>query len=265
MNLSERLQNARKDLDAVQAALDSSPGKFLPQFSSKLQYMLQGRRDIDAIRSMLIAREAATDVLQGLDKDVEVVDGEDTVRFGTKRLKFADARLLAVQAYLSVTWSIADTIIDVIGPLLFNTDFAARASKPKLAATFVQDTCKVVNTLLISTKELFGWPIALGYVIRNLFLHEAGRNGDWTFFESPTAPLGFKVSDRGWNAVVRASQAYTVEFIHTRAPEAWPWPQDDVRKLLLITTREMDEALGILLGTATQFLKTHVSMLVGDL
>lgn len=264
MTLSERLQNAGKDLDAVQAAVDASPGRFPPPFKEKLQYMLRGRREIDAIQGMLIAREAATDVLNGLDKGLEILDGKELVTFGTKRLTFVDARLLAVQAYLSITWSIADSLIDVVGPMVLNSDYSARESRPKLTATFLQDTCKVVNTLLSSTKETFGWPIALGYVVRNLFLHEAGRGGDWTFFESPSSSLGFTISDGGWKHVIRkTAKDFTVDSIHTRAPEPWPWPQNDFRKLLEITTREMDDALGILLGTTTRFLRTHISMLLG--
>jgi hypothetical protein len=117
------------------------------------------------------------------------------------------------------------------------------------------------------SRACFGWPIAVSYAIRNLFLHDGGARDGWTFFEGPTIGSGFRVSEKGWFHIcdqAKGGQRSALTSTQMRAAEDCTSRPDDLRRLLAMCEREMDEALGILLGSACGLLRAHVGHLLGE-
>jgi hypothetical protein len=116
-----------------------------------------------------------------------------------------------------------------------------------------------------SVRQAFGWPIGLSYAIRNHFVHDGAQIDGSDFFEGPSAASAFRISADGWDRMEKKAEAYRVERSHHRAGANWPsTPKDDLRVVLAVCEREMDDALGVLLGSACGSLRAHVAFMVGE-
>lgn len=127
-------------------------------------------------------------------------------------------------------------------------------------------------------KGTYGLPIGLSYIIRNFFIHGCALGEGGEFFNGSHVSEGFGISDKAWEYLEgglhsdkdQNNSKYPQENLRTIttftcASELWPWPKDDLRKLLNICHREMDDALGTLLLTACNLLKTLVASLIGEI
>lgn len=113
-----------------------------------------------------------------------------------------------------------------------------------------------------SLRQSFGWPIAIAYALRNHFLHD-GAGGD--FFDGPTAASAFKISTEGWKHIKDRVSKYRVDETHSRLGVAWaPSAGDDLRRILDTCALEIDEALGVLVGSACQIAIAHVGFMLGE-
>ena len=70
----------------------------------------------------------------------------------------------------------------------------------------------------------------------------------------------------GWSRVEEdATTDYRVKNTFVRTSSAWPsLPRDDLRVVLASCEREMDDALGVLLGSACASLSAHLAFMVGE-
>jgi hypothetical protein len=137
----------------------------------------------------------------------------------------------------------------------------------QLVAHFI-DKDRKKNTaaaLYESVRQTFGWPIGVSYALRNHFLHDGGRVHGVDFFAGPTASSRFSISLDGWAYVEETAKGYGVEHSHHRAGAAWPTtPRDDLRTVLDVCEREMDDALGVLVGSACRTFVAHVGCMMGE-
>ncbi|MBX3157653.1 MAG: hypothetical protein KF773_16900 [Deltaproteobacteria bacterium] len=184
-------------------------------------------------------------------------------------MKFAHVRLIGVEAYLSLTWSLADRISAMVGRILCTIQGGAmnEQSPAKLVSHFlVEERTKETTAGVVfdSVRQLFGWPIGVSYAIRNHFVHDGGTQKEVDFFAGSTSAAGFRISNDGWRYAERKAHGYTVRREFCRAAN-WPTtPTDDLRVVLLSCEREMDDALGILLGSACRSFAFHVGYLLGQ-
>jgi hypothetical protein len=179
-------------------------------------------------------------------------------------------RFIGVQAYVTTNWALADRITGIVGRVLC-TPAAGRNSENRthLLFHFVNrdNTNKMTAAALFeSVRQAFGWPIGLSYAIRNHFVHDGAQIGGSDFFEGPSAASAFRISADGWDRMEKRAEAeYRVERSWHRAGASWPsTPQDDLRVVLAVCEREMDDALGVLLGSACGSLRAHVAFMVGE-
>ncbi|MCC6999916.1 MAG: hypothetical protein IT370_35275 [Deltaproteobacteria bacterium] len=219
-------------------------------------------------RSMLAARESAMSILDRLENMTDPESGLVTIAGAA--IGFAEARLILVQGYLVSSWALADSICDLAGRIVCVDDVAKNPmNSPKLVKHFIRKEKKgegqaTTGLLFAFSRRTFGWPVGLSNTMRNLFAHDGGYREGWAFFKARTPSAGFAISDDGWNYVLESAKKDNgIGYADTRAPEPWPWPQDDLRKVLKICTREMDDALGTLAGSAVAILRAHVEHLVG--
>ena len=114
-------------------------------------------------------------------------------------------------------------------------------------------------------RRSFGWPIGLSYAIRNHFIHDGGHLDGNDFFEGSTHESAFRISDPGWGRIEDQAKSYGVDPSYHRAGALWPGStKDDLRELLKVCEREMDDALGVLLGSACKSLLGHVGFMLGE-
>lgn len=292
--LDERLQSARLVMDQIGALLGKSAGALPVSVGEQFRRSLDAASGIEYWRELLSARAAALTFLDALETRV---DPDDLVEvFATPtgappiKLKFSHVRLVGVEAYLSLTWSLADRITAMVGRVLCTLQGGAlnEQSPVKLLSHFVQEergkegvgstddprkdgdgrnrrrsTAAMVSD---SIRQTFGFPIGISYAIRNHFIHDGAQQQEVEFFENRASAAGFKISEKGWTHIERKTSGYGVtrDYMRASAATAWPTsPRDDFRIVLAACEREVDDALGILLGSACNALSFHIGFMLG--
>jgi hypothetical protein len=224
------------------------------------------RSDINHWKSIFEARNAALHLLDGLEAQA---DTADTVLFGSRRIKFEHARTIGVQAYLTTTWALADRIAGLVGQVFCTPDAGFNAvSPPQLISHFInrERTKKTTAaTLYESLRQTFGWPIGLSYAMRNHFVHDGAQIRSFHFFAGASRLDAFRISNEGWDRIEGQAKSYNVDPSYHRAGTLWPVdPKADLRLLLKACEREMDDGLGVLLGSACNTLHSHVGFILGE-
>ena len=265
--LQERLCDAKSELDHVHAALGRHSAGLPREVEESFRKLVDYRTDIDHWLGMLEARAAACQLLDGLEAQA---NEEDCVPLGAMRVKYQHVRFIGVQAYITTNWALADRITGMVGRVLCTPAAGLNDVKPaELVSHFVnRDRTKTTTAaaLFESVRQAFGWPIGISYAIRNHFVHDGAQIGGSDFFEGPSAASAFQISADGWDRVEkRAETEYRVDRSYHRAGANWPnTPRDDLRIVLTVCEREMDDALGVLLGSACGVLRAHVAFMVGE-
>jgi hypothetical protein len=264
--LDDRLGDARGVLDRIQAALGRNPGRLSPDVEDAFRKVVDYRSDIDHCREMLGARTVAFQLMDTLEAKA---DSDDLVPFGGSRVRYQHVRFVGAQAYLTITWALSDRISAMVGRVLCTPEAGFNGASPaQLVSHFVQKerTKKTAGALFESIRHAFGWPIGLSYAIRNHFVHDGGQTAGVDFFEGPSAASAFRISADGWDRVEkRAVEIYGVERTLHRVGAGWPsTPRDDLRVVLAVCEREVDDALGVLLGSACNALRSHVGFMLGE-
>lgn len=264
--LRERLDAAKATLGKVEVALARKPGALPANVEKSFRSVVNCRPDIDHWVTMVDARAAAWDLLEGLESKV---DADDMVPFGSKPAKFVHVRLIGVQAYVATKWALADRIVGLVGRVLCTPDAGLNGANPaQLVSHFVQKDRKktTAGAMYESLRSAFGWPVGISYAIRNHFVHDGGQMRGSDFFEASTSSSAFRISEDGWSRVEKTAQEkYVVDSSLHRAGATWPVsPRDDLRVVLRVCERETDDALGVLLGSACSTLLGHVGCMLGE-
>lgn len=264
-SLAERLVDAREVLDTAHAVMGRHPAAFEDRVLAPLRAIVDRRADIEHWREALHARAAAVEYLDGVETRV---DAEDRVLFGEKRIKFGYARLISTLAWTTTTWGVADRVTALVGRMLCTADKGLNeAANAQLLSHFVGDQAKkaAAAPYFHSLRHTFGWPVGISYAIRNHFVHDGGHSDGLDFFEGESSASSFRIAQDSWERVLERVQGYGVESTQVRGDTAWVTsPCDDLRTVLRGCDREMDDALGILLGSGCHALKTHVGLMAGE-
>ncbi|MFI5298905.1 MAG: hypothetical protein ACHREM_12475 [Polyangiales bacterium] len=253
-------------LDETRATLGRHPGKLPLDVQQEFERFCDAEREIDHWRGTLGARAAARALMTGLEREVDVTN--NTVMLNGNAVGARDARVLVVQAYVGATWALSDSITRSVGrvlcvaepgrndatPAQLMTDFLGRSS-PKRSAG-----------LSHSMRLLFGWPVGISYALRNHFIHDGGHLNGYDFFAGPMASAAFEIATPAWSQIEnRATSTYDVASTMIRPGVAWPAPPTaDLRTVLDVCERELDEALGVLLVSSSQSVRAHLALLLGE-
>lgn len=274
-SLDDRLVAAKSTLDEANTLLSGNAG--LVNAGDQLRRSLATASSIAHWRELLTARNAARELLTGLEDRIEQ-DDFVVVQFGTPRrsaqpmrIKYSHARLIAVEAYLSLTWSLADNVSSFVGRVLCSSDGGAfnTQQSPKLVSHFVnaKDSLRQSTAGLVfdSIRQTFGWPIAVSYALRNHFIHDGGQQHELVFFAGSSSGDRFRILADGWRHVRNRALSYEVVPDNMRKSANWPaTPEDDLRVVLDVCERELDEAMGVLVGSACAAISTHLVFLTGN-
>lgn len=267
-SLRERLQAGKDALDCVNVALDRHPGVLPQETEESFRAVVAQQPQIDYCLEILDVRGVARQFIDGLESRA---DSNDCISMGAGDVRYRHARLLGVQAYVTITWALADKITGIVGQVLCVPKIGLNPACPaQLAQNIIKrDNAEKQTAALLfdSVRESFGWPIALSYAIRNLFAHDGGQHDSLEFFEGSSPLSGFQISDDGWKTIVQTAEKSCgrVDQSWHRVGTGWPSnPKDDFRVIMKVCEREMDDALGVLIGTACRSLLAHVGFMLGE-
>lgn len=261
--LEERLKDARIALGKVDGAIARHAGKLATDVEKQFREIAAFGVHVEHWSQMLAARQAARGLLDKLEQQA---DQNDDVPYGASKAKFQTVRLLGVQGYLAAQWALADRLVGMAGQVLcIHNSLQDPKNAPQLVSHFVSGKgtgSKTAAIAFYSLRHSFGWPIAISYALRNHFLHD-GAGGD--FFAGPTAASGFKISESGWARIQERVKDYSVDATHSRLGSTWtPSAGEDLREILDACAPEIDEGLGVLVGSACQAAMTHVGFILGE-
>jgi len=265
--LDQRLRDASVILDNVHLTLSRHPGRLPVDVENTFRSITSVRSDITHWFGLFEARHESLMLLDALETRA---DAAGNVPFGTTRIQYQHVRFIGVLAYITTTWALADRITGMVGQVLCTPEAGLNITSPaQLISHFIQrDRIRKTTAaaLFESVRQTFGWPIGLSYAIRNHFAHDGAQIGGSAFFEGQSTASAFRISVDGWTRIEQKAQnEYRVESSYHRAGVSWPLaPRDDLREVLRVCEREMDDALGILLGSACNSLLGHVGFMLGE-
>lgn len=252
-NLEARIHAARKIINDAEDLRNKHPAFDL---GSNVSEIIRSKIEFDHWLSLIETRRYAKKQLLDLEKNVAP---GDLVLWGTLKdsIPFSHARLLAINAYLSTSWSLTDGITSFIGRIFCspNQGFYAIESA-KLVRNFVEaDAVKksTAGILYNFIPEFYGWPICLSYMLRNVFIHDGGKIKGKTIFKSSSAISAFEISDDAWGMLEVELKAKNPTVNQVAKSATWAQPSrpiTDIRAIIEACEQETDEALGVLLGTA---------------
>lgn len=267
--LDECIKEAKNLLNTIELTLKEKDSKIPHNIPEEIHDLVNvsAQKRIERLLEVLKSRDLTISVLEQLENKTDSVTNRANV-LGTE-IDFNSARFIFIQSYISTMWAISDTITEFAGRILCIESVNKRNQGAKLLQNFIRNGKSTVFSIDKFFKEKYGLPIGVSYVIRNLFIHGCGFDESWVFFEGQHCSTGFRISDKALKYIEDQldSNTYPNDNFdnvksYTNASEPWPWPQDDLRKLLKICHREMDDALGVLLLTACNLLKTLVASLI---
>ena len=264
--LDDRLAETEEALKVLESAVSSSGERLSPEVQTSLQTLFSFQIEIPDLRESIGARASAFSLLEGLEARVNPSGA--VLLLQDRPVKFHQARLIGVQAYLAIQWSIADRITDFVGRVVLPKPSIDKPPPPtQLLSHFVGGSADktMAAGLLESTRKTFGWPLALSYELRNHFVHHGGQTSGVDIFESKHASAGFRVSDDGWDRFMTRIGRHQVGPTMNRRLPGWPSSRrQDLRWLLQDCEAEVDQALGTLLRSSLYLLVANVQCLIGS-
>jgi hypothetical protein len=262
--LEQRLRDAKDELNKATVAVGRNVGRVSAEVDAEFRVMLETGDELHHWLGLLEARAAAREMLAGLEARA---DADGRVALGATRIMYAPARLIGMQAYLTNSWALADRLSGMVSRVLCIQDAWNDPKKPPQLVSFVSkgQTKSVAAMLCRSMRQTFGWPIGVSYALRNHFVHAGGQQSGIELFAGPTPQSSFALTVEGWNHVMERATSYGVDPGRVRAASLWPAdPRADLRMVLDVCEREMDDALGILVGSACRSLVAHVACVLGE-
>ncbi len=259
--LDKHLKKAQEILREIQEiyTADSTKISSPPGDPNYISNILKISVEIDGWLNTFNTRNRTRDILSQLEE--QTTKGNKFFPMFDTEIQFKDARLLLIVNYLVSSWALADKIADFVGEILCVDNVTKNPIlRAKLVKNFIQDGSSTPSIISRLLKESFGWPIAIAYVIRNFFIHESDQQGDLEFFAGEDISDGFKISDKAWQFIMNKASEHKVINRQMRGTDTLS--QDNLLNILDICHREMDDALGVLLLTACNLLKTLVASLV---
>ncbi len=265
-SLEERLNDAKGKLREVDEALGSQRGDMSEKTWESFRRIVSYQNSIEHWLATLDARADAFHYLDRLELNV---DSEGRVLLGTISVKFRHARFIGVQAYLTSMWALADSLTGMVGQVVCTREKCSNDRElPKLVPNFIRRKSaaeSVAAPFFHSLRESYGWPISVLYAIRNHFVHDAGYANGVDFFQSSLASSAFGISEGGWERVEKQAMDDGVTFINHRGGEGWlAEPRDDLRTVFRECEIQLDDALGILVGSACAALRSHLAFFQGQ-
>ena len=205
-DLSGAVQQAQTELSGVFSVVNATnPDVGHPDWLNiKTVWLVKAKLHADLGETMKLfeCRDAAMQCLENLRRNILMLGSEplsSKIQFGATQIPIFAARLLAVDSYLAVTWSIYDRLANVLGRLMGVSDIVSNsnpAQNPKLVESLIAQAkgCYQgfgTNELLL---KLYGESIYASYFLRNSFMHDGGMMGNVPILSGNSAASCFELS-----------------------------------------------------------------------
>src|SRR6266542_343055 len=258
----DRLQDARTALGKVDGAVVRHAGKLAPDIETQFKAVAAFASNVEHWNQMLAARETARSVNEPRTasrperrRPLRWINGKVPDGSLARRPKLPRSAMGLSGSPRRSGW-----------PGLVRSQLLAGSQERATAGVALHRRqgagVKTAAIAFYSLRQSFGWPIAISYALRNHFLHDGG-GGD--FYAGPTAASAFKISADGWARIAERVKTHKVDATHSRLGGTWtPSAGDDLRKILDTCAPEIDEALGVLVGSACELAKVHIGFMLGE-
>lgn len=206
-DLSNAVQRAQADLSAVCSMVHAVPSG-LTNTTMGLNILgtwLQKAKLNEALAETVKLFECRVSALKGMENLRENASKfgskpiSETIVYGTAEIPIFAARLLSIESYLAVTWSIYDRLSNVLGRLMGDAkvvDNTVAAQNPKLVEDLIGQAKGCYQGFGTSEllSKLYGEPIYSSYFLRNSFVHDGGMMGNVPILSGSSAAACFELS-----------------------------------------------------------------------
>jgi hypothetical protein len=249
--LKQRLQQSASELRLIVSSLSSiSSPSIHNDCIDKIRKFETMANQLSSICDLISSREQAHKLLKQLPSITD--PSTDIIDYHGISIPFNNARILGFQSYLSMTWSLCDSITTAIAPLIFTESICKdRSNPPQLLTHFIKDSKCSSYYITYFLKVNYSWAIGISYVIRNHFVHDGALRNGKDFFVGISLADEFDISSEGWDFLEKQmAEKHRLKNDHHRLGSPWPWHRNNLLNLLEVCNEEIDEALCFIVGSS---------------
>lgn len=201
MELKKRIIDSQQRLADLEITLAAEAGNINHEINEYFGTIIQCRHDYEYWLGMLAARNDAKEFLANMKQKEEIPVSIEAGYFNIftqpKTIRFHNARLLGIQAYIIATWSLAENITEFAGKIMcakmnknksaqFIGNFINKKEKEKNDANTKEEKMPYPSARLFHEiiKNNYGWALGISYAIRNSFVHDGGVSYGNNMFKS---------------------------------------------------------------------------------
>lgn len=295
-DLSASLQSAKSALDKLDAYLKNdavATGFTTDPQKSWIDYWTEKLKKRVVLDNVLEDIEKRCDACLSLE-EFPLKDAEDDasvfpptyIQYGRVALKVKTARHVFVTAYVSLTWSVYDSLYDLFSRLCGSskTTFNNSPSQnKKLAELFEGDKSQIYCGHDALLREKYYWVYRVSYVVRNAFVHEGGRFSGIPLLQEDLASSYFQMSDNALSAIetwidenlawqrccllgdpnLKRETKSITNTMMTRGKDLFPWFNRDIRTLLFRYNSYLDDMFSHMIVWATNSFISQIEAMLG--
>ncbi len=219
--LQHQLQQAATALRELPSSLSPFASSLPVECIDKLESLESIAALLASVCGLVKGREVAWQVLCQLPLQQvppsPLTGNLELVNYQGMEIPFSTARLLSFQSYLSVTWSVCDSITTALAPLVCNRSVCTdRGNPPQLLTHFIKSDKNTAYYGSFLLAKSYGFPVGISYVIRNHFIHDGALFYGQNFFESQNISDKFRISQTGWKVLEEGLKKHGLTETQTR-------------------------------------------------
>lgn len=257
-SLDTELDSVAQTLAGLQSTVASLS---IPQEAkNSLLQVLRMSNILQTTRDVLAARAPSFELLKRV-----ATTPENNIVLDGKQWSLANARMHALCGFIGIWWTVVDRVTFVASSVVCIRQAGATLDGGRLSNCVVRSRGEQTMPAAIRQvlQKSFAWPIAVGYAIRNIVLHEAACLADGSsIFKGDQGGDGLVLSEAGLTGIKhkavgdRSDQASEDD---TRIETQFP--SDDLLDTLETAMREIDAVLIVFLRSALGLLQSEISTL----
>lgn len=295
-DLKVSLYSAKTALDKLCAYLESDT--VISCFVTEpqkcwIEYWREKLKKRDLLVNVLEDIERRSDAFLSLEK-FPLKDAEDNtpvfppvhIPYGRVALRSETARHIFITAYLSLTWSIYDSLYDFFTRLCGSSKTTVNDSpsqNKKLADLFEGDKGQIYCGHDALLRDKYYWIYRVSYVVRNAFVHEGGRFLGKPLLQECQADSFFQLSNsvlsdiESWiddnlewqrscligDPALKRKEKSITNTMMTKGKDLFPWYNRDIRSLLFKYNSYLDDMFSHMIVWSVNSLIAQVESMLG--
>lgn len=260
MDISEKINDSIQILGQVNNIIALNDALVRQELDNlkKIFSLNDERNTLNEVLKLIKLREATIKMLEHFSE----IDDQEEIEYQNHKIKFLHARLFAIEAFLTCSWSIYDILTGCCGCFVSGDSFADRDSNKNFAFNklFIREKNSNSNISPHLLVELFtknyGLEIEYFYLLRNKFVHELGYEITDTFISTKSGDACFQLTENARLSFQRKIDPNINQHNHPLLEN------NDLLEVFKVCVGKTDEAFCILLDASMNLYSSLIRSII---